>query len=544
MEVKMRVLHGPEIGKEYKESTDEPTNILVGREDITCKANWRLSREDRHVSRAHFLLEVRPPNCLLRDPFSLNGTYLHRPGQAEKKVEEVLLKDGDQIRIGRTMLGFEIITETSKKKEILKTPDKTIPEEIEKVEKKEEEKLMCIRCGNPLEAPPSLIGRSFRDLDFMCSKCRKEVEKIREKEYKKIAAKRYYCEGCSKDVSDNANRDGRAAELSDVALYLCKNCADREREKGRERAEKKGKVLPENIVGYLVLDKLGEGGMGIVYKAWHEKTGRIVALKQMKKIENVDNATLLRFQREMSIMQNLIHSNIVRLYEASHYENKPIFISEFAPNGDLLQFVSDEGKPLLSPYEAVNIIADSLIGLHYFHGIEQEDATKKYVHRDIKPENILLKRSNGTYIPKIADFGLSRCYGAHGGTITKTREFAGTHAYMPPEQIRKFKFCKPSTDIFSMGVTLYYLLTGLYPLEDFPPPWKFKKMTLVDYLKLFKRSPVLMMLTDPMIPTHRRRWDLPRELCKVVDKAIEKEPINRYQTAKIFREALLKTIKA
>jgi len=423
---------------------------------------------------------------------------------------------------------------------------------------------MCIRCGNPLKDIPSLIGKSLRNLDFMCPKCRKEIESIREKEDAKLASKRYYCMKCQRDISDIANRDGRAAELDDVALYFCKDCALKEMEKGREKEKKerekterdretariKGKDLPDlpknmvgkNIIKYLILNKLGEGGMGIVYKARHKETGRIVALKQMKKIENVDNRALLRFQREMSIMQNLKHANIVQLYEAGHYEDNPIFMSEFVKDGNLLQFVSDGGKPLLSPSEAVNIIADSLTGLHYFHGIEQEDAKKKYVHRDIKPENILLERSNGTYIPKLADFGLSRCYGERGGTITRAGEFAGTHMYMPPEQINGMKFCKPPTDIFAMGVTLYYLLTGQSPLEDFPPHWKFNKLTLIEALKLFKRTPINMMIYDPMIPIYERRRDLPRELCNVVDKAIDKKVINRYQTANSFKTALLKAI--
>jgi len=564
MEVKMTILKGPNSGKEFKIKTDEADNILVGREDLTKKIipHWKLHPTlDRHVSRAHFTLEIRPPNCLLRDPCSLNGTYLYKPGQEEEKIEEVLLKDGDKIRVGNSIVGFKITTPIEEKEEIHKPSGGTIPQEIKEVEKEE---LKCIRCGNPLKDIPSLTGKSLRNLDFMCPKCRKEVESIREKEDAKLASKRYYCMKCSRDISDIANRDGRAAELDDVALYFCKDCALKEMEKGREkekrdreRAERdreRARIekrdlpdLPKNMVGkniikYLILNKLGEGGMGIVYKAIHEETGRIVALKQMKKIENVDNRALLRFQREMSIMQNLKHANIVQLYEAGHYEDNPIFMSEFVKDGNLLQFVSDGGKPLLSPSEAVNIIADSLIGLHYFHGVKQEDTTKKYVHRDIKPENILLERSNGTYIPKLADFGLSRCYGERGGTVTRAGEFAGTHMYMPPEQIKEMKFCKPSTDIFAMGVTLYYLLTGQSPLEDFPPHWKFNKLTLIDALKLFKRTPIMMMLYDPMIPIYERRRDLPRELCNVVDKAIEKKAINRYQTANSFRTALLKAI--
>jgi len=558
----MNVLNGFDAGKKFEKSIDEPTNILVGRKHPTSKANWQFNHDDYYFSRVHFTLEISPPNCLLRDPCSLNGTYLRKPGQEEEKVEEVLLKDGDKIRVGNSTVGVKITTPIKEEEKIHKPYAETFPQEKKQGQKEEE--LMCIRCSNPLEDPPSLIGKSLRNLDFMCPKCRKEIGSIREKEDAKLASKRYYCMKCPTDISDIANRDGRAAELADVALYLCKDCALKEMEKGREkekkerekaerdreRAKKEKKDLPDlpknmvgkNIIGYLILNKLGEGGMGIVYKARHEETSRIVALKQMKKIENVDNRALLRFQREMSIMQNLKHANIVQLYEAGHYEDNPIFMSEFVKDGNLLQFVSDGGKPLLSPSEAVNIIADSLIGLYYFHGIEQEDTKKKYVHRDIKPENILLERSNGTYIPKLADFGLSRCYGERGGTITRAGEFAGTHMYMPPEQINGMKFCKPPTDIFAMGVTLYYLLTGQSPLEDFPPHWKFNKLTIIEALKLFTKSPINMMLYDPIIPIYERRRDLPRELCNVVDKSIEKKAINRYQTANSFRTALLKTI--
>jgi len=366
------------------------------------------------------------------------------------------------------------------------------------------------------------LGTLANSLDFMCPRCRREVKaelRDMEKRYREC----YVCSECGQDVTEMAKSDGRAAALKEVALYLCSQCAN--------KAKDKYTKSPKEIVGYWVLKKLGAGGAGEVYKGWHPQTGRIVAIKRMLSQVSAEERMVRRFQREIAIMETLLHPNVVRLYESGVLDRVPVFVSEFVPGGDLTQFIGKEGQSLLSPKEIVSLLADSLVGLEYFH-------RQGYVHRDLKPENILLAKKNGQRIPKIADFGFARSFEKHGGTITRTGEFAGTWMYMPPEQIIDFKGAKPPLDVYAMGATVYVLLSGWWPLPDFP------SFSAVQQgrVGILKRSIPQMILHDRRVPLEERRPDLPRALCRVVDKAIATEVRNRYQSAEEFRQALLNSI--
>lgn len=551
MEIRMKVIQGHATGKEFVYDSDEATNILVGREDPRSQAHWRLDPQDRFISRAHFSLEVRPPNCLLRDPQSMNGTFLIR-GQVENRAEEILVEDGDQIRVGDTILAMTLIPfksfdtqqqlrplgdvkppPSSMPKDQNLDPQKSTPELKPSIPvksaAKEAAEMLCILCGDIMEKLPALDDAPLRDIDFMCPSCQRKVGAAREEEQRKAAAVKYTCaeKSCHRDVTDRADRDGRAAEMTEVAFYLCPSCAVKQ-------------TPPEKleIGGYVLLKLLGRGGMGEVHKAWNTKTGRVAALKQMLPIANSDEKLLRRFHREMSIMQDIKHPNLVRFFEGGQFQGSPYFVSEFVTGGNLLQFVSADGEPVLAPDEAAQLIADTLVGLEFFHN-RKDTRARKYVHRDIKPENILLEIKGGNRIPKLADFGLSKNYEENGGSTTQTGEAAGTILYMPPEQLVNFKYSKPPVDIYSLGTTLYYLLTGYLPLE-FPPPWEIEKKQ--GQVRL-KKSPTNMILYDPPIPVRNRRSDLPRNLCQVVDKSVVKDLNARYQTAEDFRSAILQAIR-
>ncbi|MCX7855487.1 MAG: serine/threonine protein kinase [Anaerolineae bacterium] len=374
----------------------------------------------------------------------------------------------------------------------------------------------CVRCRARLDKAPELKPQ-VQLLDFMCPQCRERTER----EYRlaeERSRERYLCSECGRDVTEMARRDGRAEELREVALYLCSICGNRLRQQ-------------RQILGYWVIQRLGVGGAGEVYKVWHPETGRVAALKRMLPLPEVDPRLVLRFQREIIVMQDLRHPNIVRLYEAGLDGDFPVFVSEFAPGGDFTQFIDENGRPLLPPEEVVSLIADSLTGLGYLH-------SRGYVHRDLKPENLLLKPVEGRLIPKVADFGLARSYEQRGGTITRTGEFGGTWVYMPPEQLFQFKEVKPSVDIYAMGAITYFLLSGNWPLPDFPT---YIQMRSGGYGPL-PRTPAQMVLRDPRVPLEERLPDLPRALCQAVNTAIAMKPEDRYQTAEEFRQALLASV--
>jgi serine/threonine-protein kinase len=317
------------------------------------------------------------------------------------------------------------------------------------------------------------------------------------------------------DLTQRANLDGRAAELADVAFYVCPECTHR---------GMKGRL--GKIGNYQLLSELGRGGMGVVYKAAHIDSGRLVALKQLLPIAKADKHLVKRFMREAMIMEQFKHSALVWIYETGLEGIHPYIVSEFVPNGDFNQFMTPNDKPRLPPEEITSLIAEALVGLAVLH-------TDGYVHRDIKPENILIRQENGARQPKLADFGLARSYEKHGGTITRKGEYAGTIFYMPQEQITNFKRVHPPSDIYSMGVTLYYLLSGRFSL-NFPTPSEIKSGKAV-----LTKDPIRMILEDEPVPLRDRRADLPRSLCLMVDRAVRKEAAERYQSAEEFRQELL-----
>ncbi len=487
--------------------TTEADNFLVGRDDVDCKAHYRLSPGDRYVSRHHFTLELRPPDVVfIRDHNSTNHTCVRRQGETEwQVVEETFLHDGDEIQVGHTILVVEMPRPAGVKTLVEEQPVGEATPEV-----------FCIRCGRPL--PPEQVeglSATVSAHDLTCPRCRKEIEEARREAAEAAAKVRYVCEACRRDLTGQANSDERAAELGDQVFYWCEECAERQRN------------LPQEKVGkYVLLRKVGEGGMGVVYQAWHEPTGRVVALKRMLPLVGGDARALKRFLREAAIMQDLTHPNLVRLIEMGHVDEKPFFVSEFMTGGDLWKPVWQE-EPL-PPEEAVGYIAQTLEGLSFVH-------QRGYVHRDIKPQNILLRPGEDGAVAKLADFGLARSYEKHGGTITRMGEFAGTIMFMPPEQFLNFKRCKPPVDIYALGVTLYFLLTGEFSL-DFP---------LRRGVKV-RKDPVQMVLSDKSkdqpIPIRERKPDVPAALARVVDRAVRKKAGERYQTAEEFKQALLEAL--
>lgn len=203
-----------------------------------------------------------------------------------------------------------------------------------------------------------------------------------------------------------------------------------------------------NLGPYIITDWIGQGGMGQVFKAVHEMMGRESAVKVLP-LSKATPDSIANFRREIRMQANLDHPNLVRAYDAGEDGNVHYLVVEFVPGTDLRRLVRSKGK--LSIQQASTIVMNSALGLEYAH---QRDL----VHRDVKPGNILVT-PDGT--AKVSDLGLAGFLDdpddpRHGKTV-------GTADYLSPEQIQTPQNITKVTDIYSLGCTLYYAVTGKVP---------------------------------------------------------------------------------
>ena len=204
---------------------------------------------------------------------------------------------------------------------------------------------------------------------------------------------------------------------------------------------------------YEILDRLGAGGMGAVYKARHKRMKRIVALKVLSKEVARTETFLQRFQREVETIARLTHPNVVMAFDADEAPAGPFLVMEFVDGRDLTSEVNNNGP--LSVAGAVDCLLQAARGLEYAHA-------QGIVHRDIKPANLMLDAAG---VVKVTDLGLARLNQAANNSLTQAGGIVGTVDFMPPEQALDSTMIDHRVDIYSLGCTLYYLLTGRPPYE-------------------------------------------------------------------------------
>jgi serine/threonine-protein kinase len=277
-----------------------------------------------------------------------------------------------------------------------------------------------------------------------------------------------------------------------------------------------GKVGELFFGPFALLDKLGEGGMGKVYRARRQTDGAIVALKVVRPHLLAHPLIRRRYEREVAAALSLNHPNIVQVYEAGQHEGRHYLVMEFIDGIDLSR-LGKEYRPLAIP-EACEYIRQSALGLHHAH-------ERGFVHRDIKPSNIIvagerhLPQAVEAAVAKILDMGLVRAIGADEEGVEPlelTREgvVVGTPDYMAPEQAKNSRRVDIRADVYSLGCTLYFLLAGRPP---------FAEGTAIE--KILKHQ------LDPVPPVRQYRPDVPAEVEELLLRMLAKQPQDRPSSA-------------
>lgn len=284
-----------------------------------------------------------------------------------------------------------------------------------------------------------------------------------------------------------------------------------------------GQAVNLTLGPYRIVERLGSGGMGQVFKARHQQLNRVVALKVIRPESLVKPNAIKRFQREAQAAAQVTHPNIVTLYDAGEVNGIHFLAMEYVDGVDLGALVKQSGP--LPVAQAVEYVRQAAIGLQHAH-------ERGLIHRDIKPSNLLLTRVRGERpaVVKVLDLGVARLDGqeaAEPAELTQEGSVMGTPDFMAPEQAKNSRRVDRRADLYSLGCTLYYLLTGKPPFPD---------GTVVEKL--------LYHQLEEAPPVEKLRPDTPRAVVKVLRRLMAKRPQDRYASAADAAAALAATANA
>jgi len=255
----------------------------------------------------------------------------------------------------------------------------------------------------------------------------------------------------------------------------------------------------ERIGNCRIVEEIASGGMAVVYRAVQEPLGRTVAIKALKTSAAAEENVVTRFEREAKSLGMLQHENIIHVYDFYRERGALFIVMEYVQGTDLYDLLEKCGR---LPYDVAAITAMQVArALDYIH-------YRGIVHRDIKPANIMITRTGGV---KVMDFGIAR--DANFQDLTEAGTGIGTPAYMSPEQVLGDKLDARS-DIFSLGVVLYQMVTGKKPFVEDERRSAMHKIRLEKHVGVRKLNP-----------------EIPRELERVIDRCLEKQPRDRWRSA-------------
>jgi len=257
---------------------------------------------------------------------------------------------------------------------------------------------------------------------------------------------------------------------------------------------------------YELLEIIGEGGMGIVYKAKCHLLNRFVAVKILKEELSNDEEYTSRFKREATSIARLSHPNIVNVHDVGSENNINFIVMEYINGKTLKQVIKENGR--LRFEKTIDIVLQIAKGLECAH-------SNNIIHRDIKPDNIMITKDN---MVKVMDFGIAKV--ADIRTVTNSSKIMGSVHYFSPEQAKGI-FVDCRTDIYSLGIVMYEMVTGRVP-----------------YNAESAITIAMMHIQESVTAPKKIITDIPENINQVILKAMQKEPIKRYQTAREMAEVI------
>lgn len=565
--VTIQVNKGQKSGEKFVYENKE--SVVVGRQQDS-----NIALPENTVSRYHCMMEILPPKVMVRDFKSLNGTYLNGTliGQREEGMSaeqareaadstEFEMKEGDRLGLGKDC---ELVLSVFIPQNCAEC-GVDLPEGEETNFKNDKGYNICANCFKEIEERKAEEARRAEEARLAAEKAERE-----RKEAERIAAEMKAKEQAAKDAAarEKAERERKeaeriAAEMLEKQKAEEKKRQDEERRRKEEQAKRdaekkqqaqrrceicgtpitgganvpnicpncqrdpmkvlefllmeamRGQGDAKEIQGYKKINRLGQGGMGEVWRVEEEATGKQMALKLMLPQVQTDAKARNMFMREAYIAQQLVHPNVVRQFTSGNSGDTFFMLLELCEGGSVDDLMKKMGGRL--PLDtATHIILQALSGLDYAHNAQVEVKLKNgeivkangVVHRDFKTGNIFLMDHSTKPVAKVADFGLAKAFETAGLTDqTRTGELAGTPAFMPRQQVLNYRYAKPDVDVWAAAAAYYFMLTGLPPkdLARGGDIWK-------------------IALTSAAVPIRKRDSGVPKKLAAVIDEALIEKP--------------------
>lgn len=463
MNFELRIVKGQCAG--YQKVIRQPERILIGR-DATCD----LTISDPLLSRQHCLIEFGTNDVKVIDLKSRNGCFVNGC-----KIQETVVNVGDEIKLGKHVLQILPLEGNEMEKPVVSAV--TIPSTSTTA---------CNECGRVITQEDIASMKAVKHgVYFYCDTCiTKGIEPT-------LMAR-------SNTIARSSIGTSEPALRSPLPINQSK----------KFQPTTSIPSMPKVIGNYEIIETLGEGGMGIVYKVRHTFLDTIVALKVIREELAQHSSMLKRFLQEAKLGGGLKHPNILRIQDAGEFEGIYFIAMEFFQGKDISGIVKNTGPMPCSMAIALLIQMADALGYAHEQGV---------IHRDVKPSNILVDIPTST--AKLADFGLAKAWHNSGAyQLTTSGQTLGTIQYISPEQLEDSRNVGPQTDIFSLGASLYFAVAGVPP---------------------FGEQPIGAVINNILHSDPSPHPNISKELEPILHRAMAKNKSDRFQSMEEFKNSLM-----